>query len=236
MKKALILCVLLTVITPFFGETVKLHMMQTNGALYSKNDSGNLVAAIAIHAGSEYEILTRKNDDGKTVLDEIVTKRIVDKDLIDCRAYHVSYNNKDYYLLSDRVSLEKNYGIITKDTAIYRSPDYADVNDAILATGTFITYSSDEIVLPINTTIIDTTKGFRKITYFDMNSYTKKIGYIKQSNVASSKDDLKALQLLAKLKTLSDVEMKRELLKTASSFNVSTGISSLLKSAENSLQ
>jgi len=228
MKKTLLSLVLLLSAVCMFAENLTAYMFQPEGSLYTENEKGELVWAASLFAGAELEVLT-KEVNGKLVPDEKDTKRIVNKKLTDCHVYHVLYNEKTYYVVSDRISIQDDFAVISAETAIYRSPDLADVLDSTLAIGTFITFDSDKVYYPIGTKITEESKSFKKIYYYNPVAYTVECCYVKSANMETQRDDLKALQVLAKLKTIKDKAVKEELLNNIKNLNNSKGLAYLIE-------
>lgn len=231
MKKLLVISLLLSFLVPAFAGDVKVYMMQPEGSLYAENEDGEMVWKASSYVGAEYTVIKLKDEKGKETseLDEKDAKRKSSGKLIDCHVYHVTTKDGDFYVLSDRVSFDANYAIVSKEATIYRSPDYADVLDKTLSVGTLVTYSSNNILLPINTTQKNVVKGFRKIQYFDNAAYTLRTGYVKQENLNALKDDLKALQIISKIQSTKDTTVKKELLNNAKNLTISEGVTALIE-------
>ena len=130
--------------------------------------------------------------------------------------------------MSDRISIQDDFAVITKESAIYRSPDLADVLDSTLATGTFVTYDADKIYYPLGTNIKNQAASFKRINYYDPVAFVVKTCYVKASNLETQRDDLKTLQVLAKLKTIKDDVVKKELLNNIKNLNNSKGVAYLV--------
>ena len=227
MKKIILGLISITLAFSLFAQNEKSYMFQPEGSLYSENPDGELVWSASLFAGAELEVIT-KQVNGKTVRDEKDAKRTVNGKKTDCHVYHVLYNEKPYYVVSDRISIQDDFAVITKESAIYRSPDLADVMDSTLATGTFITYDADKIYYPAGTNITSQSASFKKINYYDPVAYVVKTCYVKASNMETQRDDLKTLQVLAKLKTIKDDVVKKELLNNIKNLNNSKGVTYLV--------
>lgn len=227
MKKTLLSLILFAAVFCLFAQNEKAYMFQPEGSLYTENADGELVWSASLFAGAELEVIT-KEVNGKTVRDEKDAKRTVNGKKSDCHVYHVLYNDKPYYVVSDRISIQDDFAVITKESAIYRSPDLADVMDSTLATGTFITYDADKIYYPIGTNIKNQAASFKKINYYDPVAFVVKTCYVKASNMETQRDDLKTLQVLAKLKTIKDDVVRKELLNNIKNLNNSKGVAYLV--------
>lgn len=223
MKKLLISLFLIISAGFVFAQNTEAYMMQVDGSLYTENADGELVWNSSVPVSTKVTILTVKDENKNTVLDEKDSKRKSNGKLIDCHVYHVSYDNKEFFVLSDRVSTEKQFAIISSEATIYRTPDYCDAMDKTLSVGTFITYDS-EAYFPRNTSITSYSAAFNQIHYFDYNSWTIKTAYVKANKFGSSKDDLKAIQMLAKIADAKDTKVKNELLNNLKSLSVSGGL------------
>lgn len=227
MKKTLLSLILFAAAFCLFAQNEKAYMFQPEGSLYTENADGELVWSASLFAGAELEVIT-KVVNGKTVRDEKDAKRTVNGKKSDCHVYHVLYNDKPYYVVSDRISIQDDFAVITKESAIYRSPDLADVMDSTLATGTFITYDADKIYYPLGTNIKNQAASFKKINYYDPVAFVVKTCYVKASNMETQRDDLKTLQVLAKLKTIKDDVVRKELLNNIKNLNNSKGVAYLV--------
>ena len=227
MKKILLSLILFAAAFCLFAQNEKAYMFQPEGSLYTENADGELVWSASLFAGAELEVIT-KEVNGKTVRDEKDAKRTVNGKRSDCHVYHVLYNDKPYYVVSDRISIQDDFAVITKESAIYRSPDLADVMDSTLATGTFITYDADKIYYPLGTNIKNQAASFKKINYYDPVAFVVKTCYVKASNMETQRDDLKTLQVLAKLKTITDDVVRKELLNNIKNLNNSKGVAYLV--------
>lgn len=227
MKKTLLSLILFAAAFCLFAQNEKAYMFQPEGSLYTENADGELVWSASLFAGAELEVIT-KVVNGKTVRDEKDAKRTVNGKKSDCHVYHVLYNDKPYYVVSDRISIQDDFAVITKESAIYRSPDLADVMDSTLATGTFITYDADKIYYPLGTNIKNQAATFKKINYYDPVAFVVKTCYVKASNMETQRDDLKTLQVLAKLKTIKDDVVRKELLNNIKNLNNSKGVAYLV--------
>lgn len=223
MKKLLISLLLIISAGFVFAQNKEAFMMQVDGSLYTENADGELVWSSSVPVGTKVSILTVRDENKNTVLDEKDAKRKSNGKLIDCHVYHVTYNDKEYYVLSERVSTETNFAIIKTEAALYRTPDYFDAMDKTIAKGTFITVEQKDY-LPRNTSVKYNTAGFNKIYYFDNNSWTVKSAYIRTINFGSSRDDLKAIQILSKLAESKDSKVNTELLNNLKTLTVSEGL------------
>ena len=105
-------------ITAFAAEkSIPAVMLQDDGYLFIEED-GQMNYKMSIPAGSELEVLTVKNENGVVVPELKESKRVIDKKLVACKCYHVKYNNKPYWCLTNRIGLNEKIGIIVKDTAV----------------------------------------------------------------------------------------------------------------------
>lgn len=218
MKKIISILALLSIFTSAFAAKSKAFMMQPEGSLYTENDNGELVWKLSVHVGAELTVLSEKD-----------TKRTINGKLVDCHAYEVSYEDKKYYALSDRVSVQENFGIIANETAVYRSADYADVYDRTFKIGTFVTYGSPDVILPKNTSLKNPVDGFRQVSYFETGSYTVKTVFVKQVNVQNAKDDLKSLKLFARFNAAKDDNVRAELFASFSKLTTSKGVKAMFE-------
>lgn len=223
MKKVLISLLLLVSTAFIFAESTDVYMMQPDGGLYLDEDDGSIKYTTSVSLGTKLPVLTIKDENGKTVLDEKDTTRPSSGKMIKCHVYHVSYKDNKYWVLSDRISFEKNFAIITKESAIYEAPDYAEASGKTLPAGTVITYTQQEY-FPRNTNVTTGAGAFNKVQYFDENAWVTKTVYIRSNRYAYSKDDLKAIQLISKIKDTKDEKVKAELIKNAKSLSVSEGL------------
>ena len=174
-------------------------MLQDEGYLFVEED-GKMTYKMSIPAGSELDVLTVKNENGVVVPEVKQSKRIVSEKLRDCECYHVKYNNKPYWCLTNRIGLNEKIGIIIKDSSIYRSPDVCDVKEkSFLTVGTVISYGD---VFLANNKI-----KLAKISYYDSTAYEVYTGYVKLEKISSSKDDYKGIKIIKSIKKiLSDGE------------------------------
>ena len=113
MKKTLLSLILFAAAFCLFAQNEKAYMFQPEGSLYTENADGELVWSASLFAGAELEVIT-KEVNGKTVRDEKDAKRTVNGKKSDCHVYHVLYNDKPYYVVSDRISIQDDFSVITK--------------------------------------------------------------------------------------------------------------------------
>lgn len=175
-------------------KSIPAVMLQDDGYLFIEED-GQMNYKMSIPAGSELEVLTVKNENGVVVPELKESKRLIDKKLVACKCYHVKYNNKPYWCLTDRIGLNEKIGIIIADCAVYRSPDVCDIKEKTALTVGTVVSSGESYTANGKFKLV-------KITYYDPKNYEVYSGYIKQDKLSSQKDDYKGIKIIKSIKKI----------------------------------
>lgn len=210
----------------FAANEIDAIMLQNQGSLYVEKD-GKMEWKVSVDAGTALSVLT-EDVDGKKVPVTKESTRVVNKKDVKCTVYQVSYNGKEYWVLTDRISLNEKIAIVKKAAAVYRSPDIADVKNSSLPIGEIITFDSKYIA--------NEKFEMYKISYFDEINYVTRNGYIMVSKISADKNDLKACKLIAQLKGTEDVTIQEELFNNINKLNISNEILSYAKAVKESLK
>lgn len=211
----------------FAANTIDAVMLQNSGGLYVEKD-GKMEWSKSVEAGAELSVYTETDESGKTVPVTMESTRVVNKKDVKCTVYKASYNGKDYWVLTDRISMNEKVAIIKTPAAVYRSPDLADFKNSSLPVGEVITMGSKYIA--------NDTFEMYKISYFDEINYVTRSGYVMISKVSSEKNDLKACKLIKQLLATEDETIQEELYKNITKLNLSSEISAYAEEAKESLK
>ncbi len=226
MKKYFLISLFLSLSLSLFAtEQVKGYMIQKDGPLYVQNIDGDMVWTLALDEGTEVQIITVKEENGKKVNEVKKAKRISGNKKIDGEFIHILVKGQEFWTLKERISIGQTPGVITSDCAFYRSCDIADPYDISLSTGTLIT-KGDSYSGNVNNV------SFCAVTYFDNTNFVTRRGYILSDKVSVSKDDLTALSILKKISESKDDIVKTELLKNLNSLRLSNGIQEMFNSVK----
>lgn len=228
MKKIIItLCAALFGFAVFAADnSIPAIMMQPSGALYEEND-GIMEYKKSLDKGTELKVLTVTNENGLTVPEVKKSKRIVEKKQRDCTMYHVSYDGKKFWVLYDRISMEESVVAVKIPAAIYRSPDIADVKDVSLPIGEMVTIGKKFVA--------NGKFDMYKVSYYNAKSYEVISGYILCSKITADEKDMKAFNLIAKLKDAKDEAVRDELYKNITKLNISSEVSAYATEVMDSL-
>lgn len=188
-------------------------VLQNNATLWEKNESGVMAwgkTSASVPAGTILEA------DEDIV---VATLKTSTKTYDNVEFYNVTYDGKSLYIQANRFSLGNGISIVTANSTLYTKAAVNTFRNAYLEPGTIVVnFGSYQTPLC----------NFAKIEFFDEQAYTVRTRFIKASNISSDKSDLKAVQILNKLPEAKDADIKKELIKSAASLNVSEGIKNLV--------
>ena len=211
----------------FAANTIDAVMLQNSGGLYVEKD-GKMEWSKSVEAGAELSIYTESDENGKTVPVTMKSTRVVNKKDVECTVYKASYNGKDYWVLTDRISMNEKVAVIKTPAAVYRSPDLADFKNSSLPLGEVITMGSKYIA--------NDTFEMYKISYFDEINYVTRNGYVLISKVSSEKNDFTACKLIKQLLATEDETIQEELYKNITKLNLSAEIATYAEEVKESLK
>lgn len=201
-------------------KTISAVMLQDEGSLFEEKDE-LMKWSKSLDQGTDIKILTIADENGNIVPEEKTAYRLNEKkEKIKNDYYHVKYDDKSYWVIKNRVTLQEKVGVICNETTLYKSPDISDYKNETLAVGTIVTFNTE---FKANGKI-----PMYKVSYFVADgAWAVKTGYVRKDNVSASKDDIKAVRLIKKLANQKDEEVQAELLKNINKLNISEGIKTL---------
>ncbi len=191
MKKIILGILSIFICCSIFAETAV--MMQPSGSLFEEKD-GLMVWKKSVDEGTELEVLS---------LEKKVAKREVNGKEIDAVFYNVSFDEKKYWVLTDRVSVGQKPAVILKDCAIYTNPDIASFKNTNFNAGEFVALGKEVTANSIFRMI--------EVSYFDEKNYVVRNAYIRVEKASSDKEDLKAMKLYEKIVNAKDDIIRNEL-------------------------
>ncbi len=218
LKKS-VLCagMLFGILSSLCAATVPSVFLQDAGWLWSEQKDGVMTASVKLNAGTalDVEVTGEKDSSGAPVakIKEAAYDGSKGKTLTFAE---VKYDGKTYWVISNRVALQKKPAVIVEDCAMYNTKSLADVINAHLDIGS--------VVAAGNVAIATGNIDIIEVSYYSERLYAVRTVYVKASKVSSALDDITAFKILDNAAKTSDLDKKKALLDSADMLNVSSKV------------
>ncbi len=222
MKKNIFLLIfsLLIFSCPLFAENIA-YALQEECSLYEENEKGQMEWALTVPWG---QALNLNLNDGHVITKKAI--RLLSSSKVERLFTSISYEGKDYWVQSDRISLEGQIGVILEDAALYLDKESFKVSRFVMKKGDVVTWKA----LGEND-----FSFFTEVYWLEANeSYSVKHGYVLTEKLSKNACDLEALNLLKKSYSLKDSPEKEKCLEEALTFASCEQIKKMIYAASDS--
>ncbi len=225
---ACLLGIILAAVSSVYAASVPGVFLQDGGWLWMEQQDGVMSASVKIDAGTavDVEVTGEKDLSGAPVakIKESAYDGSKGKTLTFAE---VKYEGKTYWVISNRIALQKKPAVIVEDSAMYNSKSLADVVNAHLDIGSIVAAGSVSIATG-NIDIIE-------VSYYSDRLYAVRTVYVKASKVSTAVDDITAFKILENASKTSDEDKKKALLASADMLTMSEKVRSAINKAVDEL-
>lgn len=198
MKKifAFISVALLAIAGVFAKESVV--VLRTPASLYEVKEGNTVKWATEITAGT---VLDKRGDDAVRM--DIYTKS---KTWENIEFYTVKYDGKDYFIQtrdSAAIKSAEDVGVVTENAVLYSKPHIATFRNAWIEPGTIVAEIDHQRLL------------FSEVVFFDSADEVRRTRFIYGAKVSNNSNDIKAIQLLEKARSVKDEGLQNDFLNSA---------------------
>lgn len=222
MKKNIFLLTfsLLIFLCPLFAENIA-YALQEETSLYKENEKGQMEWALSVPWGQAFNL---NLNDGQVITKKAI--RLSSSSKVERLFTSISYEEKNYWVQADRISLEGQVGVILEDAALYLDRESFKVSRFVMKKGDVVTWK------PLDE---NDFSFFTEVYWLEANeSYSVKHGYVLTQKLSKNTGDLEALKLLKKSYSLKDALEKESCLKEALTFASCEQIKKMIYAASDS--
>ncbi len=229
MTKRYTFCAVLTALVlhtaVFAQKTVPSVALQKGTSLWNKKTEGMMEwAKIDLEAGTELvSYLSSEEGELPVALTEESSWTTAKNNQTMAFA-KVQYQGKDYYVISNRVALDKQPAVVVQQAATYISSNMADVRKKSLPIGTVVAVAQESG----NDSLI-------KASYYDEASYRVRHGWIRKNRVSSEKDDISTLKILTQARAEKDPARQKALFKSLEHLEKTSRVKELVQQTQDEL-
>ena len=175
-------------------------VLRTAAALYEEKDARTVKWSSTVAAGT---VLTLRDNETPSL--DLYTKEKTYKD-VSFYAVYDGGGKKCFIQTRDAAPLsgeESSFGVITENAVLFTKPHPAAFRNAWLEPGTIVAYNKQIDLI------------FGEITFFDTDDGVRRTRCVQLYKVSTDKNDIKAVQLLEKARSIKDEGLRREFLDSA---------------------
>ena len=228
MKRFIVLLAISFMMTSVFAASVPGVFLQDGGWLWSEQKDGIMSATTKINAGTalSVEVTDEKDASGAPIakIKEAAYDGSKGKTLTFAE---VKYDGKTYWVISNRIALQKKPAVIVEDCAMYNTKSLADVINAHLDIGSVVAMGTATIV-PGNIDIVE-------VSYYSERLYAVRTVFVKATKVSSAMDDITAFKILDNASKTTDMNKKKALLDSTDALNLSAKVSEAVQNARDEM-
>ena len=206
-----------------FAEKTTAVVLQKDMALWSEKSEGMMeYAKLSLDPGETVEAYISGTDGNNKPV--AVTKRSAWTNAKEGQTLlftKVSYKNKDYYAISNRIALGLQPALVLENAGTYVSKNFADIRKKGVAEGTVIAVDLANKGGSGLYTLI-------KMAYYDESAYVLREGYILSRKISTTKDDISAYKLLKQAENEPDEARRNAILNSIAQLKTSEKINELL--------
>ena len=215
-KTSLSILICLTLCFSIFAESV--IILKDNASLRIENETGGTVWASEVLSGIKMELLS----DGP-VLKDLVTSKETTPNI---SFYHVKYQDKEYYVRENEATISSNVAVTKNNAVLFTNPCLSDFRNSYLETGTIISTGKK---------VSNNGLSFVEVEFYDTSAWAKRTRYILEEDISNNSDDVEAIQILQKAKSLKNPDIQKELLNSVFQLNCSNNIYDMIFAFKNEL-
>lgn len=229
MKRFIVFLALISLImTSVFAASVPGVFLQDGGWLWSEQKDGIMTATTKINAGTAIDVeVTDEKDANGTPIAKIKESAYDGSKGKTLTFAEVKYDGKTYWVISNRIALQKKPAVIVEDCAMYNTKSLADVINAHLDIGSVVATGAATIV-PGNIDIVE-------VSYYSERLYAVRTVFVKASKVSTALDDITAFKILDNASKTTDMDKKKALLDSTDALNLSAKVYEAVQKARDEM-
>ena len=216
------------IMTSVFAASVPGVFLQDGGWLWSEQKDGIMTATTKINAGTVIDVeVTDEKDANGTPIAKIKESAYDGSKGKTLTFAEVKYDGKTYWVISNRIALQKKPAVIAEDCAMYNSKSLADVINAHLDIGSVVATGTATIV-PGNIDIVE-------VSYYSERLYAVRTVFVKASKTSTALDDITAFKILDNASKTTDMDKKKALLDSTDALNLSAKVYEAVQKARDEM-
>ena len=198
---------LLTAAAVSAQSTVKAVALQKDTNLWTLKSEGmmeyakkDIIPGTVVNAW----VTDKKDSNGKALPETVqAVWTTAKKDQKPMSFTRITYQDKEYYVFTNRIAAHQNAAVVISEAATYLNPNLADVRKTSLKPGTIVALGDKTSVFGVT---------LQEVSYYDEAAYRKRIGYIKASKVSTSSDDIQAMKIIKQAIAIKDASRREAML------------------------